>query len=269
VKSLLRVLLLSLLPFGALRAADAFALHDGEKFVYRVGWGIFFAAGQITINSADVHGPTGTVTKVDITTETRGLVRGVFPFTATGESLYDPLSGHLLSSSASSKTREKQTKTSISLDYTNRIATYLDDLNPARSKKVDFPSEGSPYDLILGLIQTRVWTMKPGETRDIVALFEDQFYLLTVHAEGYETVTTPMGTYNTLVLEPKMEKTPPKGMFKHGSGVKVWISQDDQHLPVRFAVEFKFGEGVASLLEYRPPGSATPARVADEVHPHS
>jgi hypothetical protein len=255
------------MPICAARAADTFALKDGERYVYQVGWGIFYSAGRITIQSADVTGPTGSVTKVDITTETRGLVRGIFPFTAFGESLYNPQTGHLLSSSASSKTRDKQTKTSISLNYEDKIATYLDDLKPERSMKVPIPeSASSPYDLILGLIQTRTWTMKPGDERDIVALFEDQFYLLTVHAIGYETVTTPLGTYNTLVLEPKMEKTPPKGMFKHGSGVKVWISQDDQHLPVRFAVEFKFGEGVASLLEYRPPTAQRPA--ADAVHPN-
>ena len=60
-----------------------------------------------------------------------------------------------------------------------------------------------------------------------------------------------------------MEKTPPKGMFKRGSAVHVWISQDDQKLPVRFEVEFKFGAGVATLLHYEPPTdgsqSAAPA----------
>ena len=74
-------------------------------------------------------------------------------------------------------------------------------------------------------------------------LFEDEFYELTIHALGYDTVTTPLGTFNTLVLEPRMDKTPPKGMFKRGSTARVWISQDGRRLPVRFKVEFKFGAG--------------------------
>ena len=265
MKSLLRLFLLVLVPAVALRAADTFDMGDQEQFTFHVSWGILFGAGQITITSAKVTGPTGSVVKVDVTTETRGLVKGFFPFVANGESIYDGRTGRLISTSATSNTRDKETKTSISLDYSDKEATYLDDFHPQRSKKIPIP-DGTPTDLILGLIQTRTWSMKPGEERDIVALFEDQFYLLTVHATGYEEVTNSMGTFNTLVLEPKMEKTPPKGMFKHGSSVKVWISQDDKHLPVRFAVEFKFGEGVANLVDYRPPlgakvaANAVPAR---------
>jgi hypothetical protein len=66
-------------------------------------------------------------------------------------------------------------------------------------------------------------------------------------------VKTPLGTFDTLVIVPRMEKTPPKGMFKRGSTVRVWISQDERHLPVKFEVEFKFGSGVATLVNYQPP----------------
>jgi hypothetical protein len=45
-------------------------------------------------------------------------------------------------------------------------------------------------------------------------------------------------------------------MFKRGSRARVWISQDAMHLPVRFQVEFKFGTGVATLTDYRPPNRA-------------
>jgi len=44
-------------------------------------------------------------------------------------------------------------------------------------------------------------------------------------------VHTRLGTFKTLVLEPRMEKTPPKGMFARGSGVKVWISRTSAGCP--------------------------------------
>lgn len=249
---------------GMACAQSSVTLKDGEQFVYHVGWGIFFGAGQITISATDVHGPAGTVSKVDTVTATRGLVHGFFPFNATGESLFNSGNGLLLASSETSQARDKQTRTSISLDYDKRVATYLDDLNPERSRKIPIP-EGNPADLIIALIQSRTWNLKVGQSRDILALFEDQFYLLTVHATGFEDVETPMGTYHTLVLEPKMEKTPPKGMFKRGSGVRVWIAQDGSNLPVRFSVAFKFGTGVANLVNYRPP---TGTVVASNAQPH-
>ena len=235
-----------------LSAQSRAPFRDGEQFVYRVGWGIFFAAGQLRIAAHADPRPDGATIAVDTVTETRGLVRGIFPFTAEGESVIDRETGRLLSTRSSSSTRVKSTKTSMALDYMTGHAIYRDDLNPARSKQIDMPP-GNPSDLIIGLIQTRAWSMKPGDQRDMLAIFEDEFYLLTIHALGYETVETPMGVYRTIVLEPKMEKMAPKGMFKRGSEVKVWIAQDEGHLPVRFSVEFKFGAGVASLVSYTPP----------------
>ena len=47
-----------------------------------------------------------------------------------------------------------------------------------------------------------------------------------------------------------MEKTPPIGMFKSGSTVRVWIeTDDDRRLPVRFEVAFRFGVGTATLMD--------------------
>ena len=103
------------------------------------------------------------------------------------------------------------------------------------------------------------WDLKPGQSRDALVIHEDDFYLITVHAVGYEEVRTPLGEFKTLVLEPRMEKTPPKGMFKRSAAVRVWISQDERRLPVKFQLEFKFGAGVASLSHYQPPSPVPPA----------
>ena len=77
-----------------------------------------------------------------------------------------------------------------------------------------------------------------------------EIYQLTLHALRYEKLTTPLGTFDTIVYEPRMEKTPPQGMFKKGSTVRVWIAQDETRLPVRFQVDFKFGAGVATLVSH-------------------
>jgi hypothetical protein len=106
-------------------------------------------------------------------------------------------------------------------------------------------------DLIMSLVQTRTWQLKPGEKQDALVIFDDDFYELTIYADAYEDVRTPMGKFKTLRLTPRMEKTEPKGMFKRGSAVHVWISQDGKNLPVKFEVEFKFGSGVATLIDHQ------------------
>ena len=122
--------------------------------------------------------------------------------------------------------------------------------------------EGDPADLIMALLQTRTWNLQPGEKRDALVLFDDDFYELTLYALRFEKLRTGLGEFNTLVLEPRMEKVPPKGMFKRGSTVRVWIAQDERRLPVRFEVEFKIGTGTATLDSYQPPASNTPAPAA-------
>ncbi len=44
--------------------------------------------------------------------------------------------------------------------------------------------EGDPSDLILALIQTRYWNLKPGQKRDALVIFKDQFYPLTIRRGG-------------------------------------------------------------------------------------
>lgn len=252
----LALIFLSAFAFTPLSAQPA--LRPGEALTYRVGWSLFNNAGEIKIfteNSTPESTPPHLLTVT--TTATRGLARKLYAFDARAEALVDARTGQLRAHLETSSTSNKNTRNRTTFDYATRTAFYRDEFNPA--KNLDFPlPAGEPLDLILSLINTRTWDLKPGEHRDALVLFEEEAYELTIHAVRYETITTPLGTFNTLVLEPRMEKTPPKGMFKRGTAVRVWIAHNDpRRLPVRFEVEFKFGSGVATLTSYQPPSAPT------------
>jgi hypothetical protein len=237
-------------------AAAEPALRDGEALTFRVGWGVFYHAGEIRI-AAESTRPAGgpPLLRVTTSTETKGLARALYKFEGSAEALLDAGSGRLLTNSEMTKQPNKETNSAVTFDYARSTANYVSTTNPDKNATLPVPP-GDPLDLIMSLVQTRLWELKPGEQRDALVLFDNEFYDLTIHAERYEEVRTPLGTFNTLVLEPRMEKTPPKGMFKRGSAVRVWISQDEQRLPVKFQVEFKFGAGVATLIRYQPPAIA-------------
>lgn len=235
------------------------ALLPGEALTYRVGWGIFFAAGEIKIFAEPAPAGTPSDRILNITTTaTRGFARALYAFDARAEALVETPTGRLISHVETTTTKEKQTHHITTLDYAKRLALYRDEIEPGRNLDVPLPP-GDPLDLIMSLITTRQWDLKPGEKRNALVLFDKDPYELTIHAVRYEELTTRLGTFNTLVLEPRMDKTPPKGMFKKGSAVRVWIAQDDpRRLPVKFEVEFKFGSGVATLVAYQPPASPKP-----------
>jgi hypothetical protein len=235
-------------------------LQDGERLGYRVSWAIVPGAGEIKIQAqVDPAAPDRLV--VTSTTATRRLARALLPFNAEAKSTFDLRSGRLLSLRESSSTKGKNSEHEVVFNYTDRTASYAVQGAAAPAKNLPMP-EGNPVDLIMALLQTRSWNLKPGESRDALVLFKDEFYELTIHMARYEKLRTALGVFETAVLEPRMDKTPPKGMFKRGSSVRVWIAQDDHRLPVKFEVEFNIGTGTATLESYQPPPAtaAAPSR---------
>lgn len=237
------------------RAALPPPLQNGEKLTYRVSWAIVPGAGEIKI-SAQEDGASPTPRLIVTTaTSTRRLARMLLPFEAESKTVFDLKTGQLASLHEKSAQREKKSQHTVMFDYAKRQATYTAVEEGNKPRALPMPP-GDPTDLMMGLLQTRSWDLKPGEKRDVLVLFDDDFYELTIHMARYEEVRTPMGTFKTMVLEPRMDKTPPKGMFKRGSSVRIWIAQDDHRLPVKFEVMFKIGTGTATLESYQGPPAA-------------
>jgi hypothetical protein len=239
-------------------------LKPGEQLKYRVSWAIVPGAGEIVVSAKNNPEASGEI-DITTTTSTRGIARILLPFDATSDSYYDATTGHLMSLHERSHTRGKHAEHVVTFDYSSRRALYAE-MGATKPRSLSMP-EGSPDDLITALLETRSWNLKPGEARDALVLFNDDFYELTIHALRYEDVDTAMGTLHALVLQPRMEKTPPKGMFRKGSSVRVWISQDERRLPLRFEVEFNIGTGVATLDGYQAPTSAASSATADAENP--
>jgi len=225
-------LLLLLLAGAGARAAPTLALGDGESLVYHVSWIVVPGAGEIRVSARSAAGAGGTPQlRISTTTSTRGLARVLLPFEARAESLFDPATGLLLSQGESSETRSRHLAHTVVFDYAKRLADYSSELPPLATVALPMPA-GEPTDLITCLMLARTWNLKPGQKHEALVLFEDDFYQ----------------------LEPRMELTPPKGMFKRGSTVRVWVSQDAHKLPVRFQLHLgKFGSGIATLAQYHPP----------------
>ncbi len=261
--------LLPALATAAMASESELPLRDGEQLTFRVAWGIFGNAGEIKIRGAAETNDGAPFLAITTTTSTRSVLARVYPFEAQSESIFDLRTGKMTVHTENSASNKKKTNISLEFNYPKSEILFTDFMNSANNRTLPLPP-GNPNDLIGSLVQTRTWNLKPGEKRDLNVLFEKEIYELTIYAVRYEKLKTGLGTFNTLVYEPRMEKTPPKGMFKRGSAVHVWISQDEQKLPVRFEVEFKFGAGVATLLNYdepTTPGKTTPPQDAKDSKP--
>lgn len=244
------IFLLLCLP-GLALAAPFTAIGDGETFTYKVGYGIFGHAGDIVITGQNDAAAGHDWVRITAGTTTRGFVRGFYTFDDKAEALIDRPTGRLLSVKETGNDPKRAIDNEFLIDYAKRSATFTDRVRTGRSLELPLPA-GDPIDLISALVQTRDWNLKPGEKRDVVVQFGRDFYPLSIHAEGYEEVRTPMGKYQTLVLVPRMDKNP-KGLFKRGGEIKVWIAQDGSRLPVKMQLKLNFGSATLSLSSYQAP----------------
>ena len=245
-------LLVSLLLLPALRAQESVSLlKPGETLTYNVGWGPIGHAGEIKIvaQSEVVDGRSQLL--VQTYTRTRGFIRTLLRFDGNAQTRFDPNSGRLLSAAAATVQKNKNTQASMTLDYDKREIGYVDHLEPNRSSTLPLPS-GEPMDMITALIQTRSWDLELGQSHDALVMFDNVFYPLRITAEGEETISTPKGPRQALLLIPRMIGTP-RGMFRKGGEVRVWVSTDRDRLPLRFEVRLKVGTAYATLSDYQAP----------------
>ena len=252
VKLLLPFLCMSILACR-LTAAPFTAFRDGETFTYKVGFAFFLHAGDIIISAHDDRSEGREIMRVTTDTRSNGIVRSVYAFENKAEVAIDRATSQLLSVNAKGTDPKRATDNDLVINYSKRIAVYTDRVRPEKSLTQPLP-EGDPIDLISALVQTRDWNLEPGQKRDLLINFEEEFYELSIYADHYEDVVTPLGRFHTLVLIPRMEKSP-KGLFKRGGEIKVWIAQDGSRLPVKMQLKLKVGSATLLLSKYEIPTS--------------
>ena len=251
VISSVKLLLLLLFPVFA-TAAPFIAIRDGESFTYKVGFSLFSHAGDIVIAGQNDATAGHDYIRITATTTTRGFVRGFYEFDDKAEALIDRPTGRLMSVRETGSDPKRAIDNEFLIDYETRRATFTDHVRASRNMELALPEGGDPLDLISALVQTRDWNLKPEEKRDVVVQVGRDFYAIAIYAEAYEEVRTPMGKFRTLVLVPRMEKDP-KGLFKRGGEIKVWIAQDGSKLPVKMQLKLRFGSATLSLSGYQAP----------------
>ncbi len=241
---------LALLPALPVLAAPFTAFTDGETFTYKVSWGIFIHAGDIVVAAHKEKNTNGSdVFRITTDTATRGFLRGFYTYSNQAEGVINQQTGRLANLREKGTDGQHFTDTETTFDYDRKIAWYIDHYRPERSQEVPIP-DGDPIDLISALVATRDWNLQPGEKKDVLVNFGNEFFPLSIYAEHYEEVRTSLGTYHTLVLVPRMEQNP-RGIFKRGGEIKVWISQQGQKLPVKMQLKLKFGAATLLLTDYK------------------
>jgi uncharacterized protein DUF3108 len=88
--------------------------------------------------------------------------------------------------------------------------------------------------------------LTPGKTFEFTIIADGKVYTVTATVGAGETITTPAGTFKTVVVEPKMAAQ--AGVFRDEQArLLIWYSDDARHIPVRIRSDVKIGSITVTL----------------------
>lgn len=106
------------------------------------------------------------------------------------------------------------------------------------------------FDPLSLIYYLRMLDLKVGSSYEFTLLADGKLYTVSANVTGRETLSTPAGRFECLVVEPRMESA--SGVFRDGQNrLLIWLSDDDRRLPVRIRSDVNIGSITATLRGVR------------------
>jgi len=218
------------------------AYKSGEKLRYQVSFG-FLSAGvaMLVVNEKEINGKN--YHYAIATGQSAGVVNSLYKVIDTYESIMDAETG--LPVKAVRNISEDNYKLYEEVFYNRNNNTIRSD----RKGVVEVP-EGTADILSALYIARRVKfdNLKKGDVVKILTWFDDDVYPLEIRYYGTETIKTKFGKVNCLKFSPVVE---PGRIFDSPDDVIIWISNDNNKIPIRIQFNLIVGAVKCDLVEYQ------------------
>jgi len=104
------------------------------------------------------------------------------------------------------------------------------------------------FDPLSLVFHIRQLPLEPGTVQRFSVFADGKLYTLEAKVMFRESLSTPAGTFNTVVVEPKMLAG---GLFRDEGDLRVWYTDDARHIPVQIKSDLKIGSITATLRRIR------------------
>ncbi len=223
----------------------------GEVLEYHVSFGIFGIGDAKMVIDKEVRNVNDRpVYKVDVYGKTTGMVDWVAKVDDHWGSYVDTVA--LVPHMSYRNIKEgNYRKNEITRFYHDRgvIETVTLDQKTGKYKepKVFYNQSREIRDMLAGYLYLRTVDfsgMKKGDYFEISGFLEDTFYDMRMVFEGYEKVKTKAGKFRAIKLSPLM---PEGGVFDGEKSVTVWISADENKVPLKVQAKMFVGNTTLEL----------------------
>lgn len=252
-KIILTILILTTLSFDSFKE-DAFDV--GEYFKFRIHYGIV-NAGYATLEVKDATINNKKVFHAVGKGYTTGMSKFFFKVEDIYESYFDKETGspyrYIRKIDEGGYTKNQE---GIFNQNENRVLVK----DYKRKSEKTIVTSDAVQDIISSFYYLRnhpnIDKLKSGEAITIDMFFDDEITKFKLKYIGRQDITTKFGTVSTMMFKPLVQTG---RVFKEKESVTLWITDDDNKVPVRIKADLAVGSIKADLDEYK--GLKSPLKV--------
>lgn len=243
-----RLIFILTLIFGVFFKAQIDNVKSGEQLHFRIHYGILNAGtATLTANKVNFQGlPHLYVKGVG---RTSGAVRTFFKVEDLYESYINTRTGlpsfYVRNVKEGGYSQHFQT----TFNHSNQTLTLVDKKNPSGNSRVISTVKGI-QDMLSAFYYLRNLSsseLKPGKVVKLNVWIDDEMFPFMLRVDGVEDVATKFGKINSLKITPMVMSG---RVFKAKEGVTMWVSNDQNKIPVAIKAELAVGSLRADLDRY-------------------
>lgn len=237
-----------LIPANAnLRAAQSPALPPfprGETLTYDVEWSIF-TAGNVVATLVD-PGQGAMPSEISTTARSQGFASLLFRLQDTFNSFFDPqtLCSNRITKMISENSRHREINIVFNAERGLALRDERDLNSPnAPPKHVENKIPACTEDIVTAFYFLRRHDLHLGQNIHMSLNDGGESHDVTVEVQARESIQTALGNRMAIRLEPKIFGT----LYKKKGSLLVWLSDDNQRLPLRLKMKIAVGTFTGNL----------------------
>ncbi len=130
----------------------------------------------------------------------------------------------------------------------DRVVDYYHDLGVALAEGRTIEIGDQTLDALSSMYWVRTLDLFPGAVLWLSSTSSQSTYDLRVNVTGRETLKTPAGEFDCLVVEPHLSKD--GGIFDQHGRMWIWLTDDALHLPIQMVSKVAIGSIKAVLADH-------------------
>jgi hypothetical protein len=224
------------------------AFVTGEEISYRVHYG-FLSAGEAFMRITDKFYLVNQKVcyRAEIIGNTTGAFDRIIRIRDVWGSYFDSVEFRPQKSFRSIQENKYRRREETYYDYKRKIAR----VQAENDTPEVFSIVPEIQDMVSGYYFLRLQNfenLRPRDTLRMNGVFEDKTYKFKIVYLGKATVKTKLGRANAFLISPVM---PENTLFKGRNPVKIWISDDPNHIPLKVEAELLVGSVDLDITGYR------------------